>query len=405
MELPQNPFKRALKAARAQIGLWSSLSSNYTVEVIAGAGFDWILLDTEHSPNDLESVLSQLQAAAPYPAHPVVRVAWNDMVLIKRMLDIGAVPDRIEPHVGVAQAAHRPRVRDARIDDAPRIDEAAGAEGMTWHRRPSGLEKPIQVFQVRVLEDLPRRARCATEASVLLHLRSRNRRVRLHHIHLAVAVVMRRSLGHVEVHIVNGESGTLPRAGGKRLLERASVVAGERHAERDFHTRNAPQHAERLHLTAEPALHPANLVVERFVAVDAHGHDRACQLASRNALGGRNDAIGLEAVGRKVEQREPRPSAENGIEYLVNVAAQEDLAAGQVDPVDVRVLAHECDDLRRRQLVGRLALPDVAGLAPVLTPVGQAEVQLQRRRRPVCGRTHERHAEMCGSRDHFGFGS
>ena len=90
MELPQNAFKRALKAGRAQIGLWSSLSSNYTVEVIAGAGFDWILLDTEHSPNDLESVLSQLQAAAPYPTHPVVRVAWNDMVLIKRMLDIGA---------------------------------------------------------------------------------------------------------------------------------------------------------------------------------------------------------------------------------------------------------------------------------------------------------------------------
>ena len=52
MELPQNSFKRALKAGKPQIGLWSSLSSNYTVEVIAGAGFDWILLDTEHSPAD-----------------------------------------------------------------------------------------------------------------------------------------------------------------------------------------------------------------------------------------------------------------------------------------------------------------------------------------------------------------
>ena len=74
MDLPQNPFKRALKAGKAQIGLWSSLSSNYSVEVIAGAGFDWILLDCEHSPNELESVLAQLQAAAPYPTHPVVRV-------------------------------------------------------------------------------------------------------------------------------------------------------------------------------------------------------------------------------------------------------------------------------------------------------------------------------------------
>ena len=52
MDLPQNRFKRALKAGTPQIGLWSSLSSNYSVEVIAGAGFDWILLDTEHSPAD-----------------------------------------------------------------------------------------------------------------------------------------------------------------------------------------------------------------------------------------------------------------------------------------------------------------------------------------------------------------
>src|SRR6266403_316457 len=76
MDLPQNGFKRALASARPQIGLWSSLSSNYTVEVIAGAGFDWILLDTEHSPSDLESVLTQLQAAAPYPTHPVVLVPY-----------------------------------------------------------------------------------------------------------------------------------------------------------------------------------------------------------------------------------------------------------------------------------------------------------------------------------------
>src|SRR3989442_15835834 len=90
MDLPQNGFKRALAWGRAQIGLWSSLSSNYTVEVIAGAGFDWILLDTEHSPSDLESVLTQLQAAAPYPTPPLVRVPWNDMGTIQRMADIGA---------------------------------------------------------------------------------------------------------------------------------------------------------------------------------------------------------------------------------------------------------------------------------------------------------------------------
>jgi 4-hydroxy-2-oxoheptanedioate aldolase len=90
MDLPGNRFKRALKAGTPQIGLWSSLSSNYSVEVIAGAGFDWILLDTEHSPADLENLLTQLQAAAAYPTHAVVRVPWNDMVTVKRVLDIGA---------------------------------------------------------------------------------------------------------------------------------------------------------------------------------------------------------------------------------------------------------------------------------------------------------------------------
>ena len=104
MDLPQNSFKRALKAGKAQIGLWSSLSSNYTVEVIAGAGFDWILLDSEHSPADLENLLTQLQAAAPYPAHAVVRVPWNDMVTIKRVLDIGT-QSLLVPYVSTAAEA------------------------------------------------------------------------------------------------------------------------------------------------------------------------------------------------------------------------------------------------------------------------------------------------------------
>src|SRR3954464_1985929 len=104
MDLPQNSFKRALQAGRPQIGLWSSLSSNYSVEVIAGSGFDWLLLDTEHSPNDLENLLTQLQAAAPYPTHTVVRVPWNDMVTIKRVLDIGAQSILI-PYVSTAEEA------------------------------------------------------------------------------------------------------------------------------------------------------------------------------------------------------------------------------------------------------------------------------------------------------------
>jgi 4-hydroxy-2-oxoheptanedioate aldolase len=104
VELPRNAFKQALKAGRAQIGLWSSLSSNYSVEVTAGAGFDWLLLDMEHSPNDLESLLAQLQAAAPYPTHAVVRVPWNDMVMMKRVLDVGA-QSLLVPYVSTADEA------------------------------------------------------------------------------------------------------------------------------------------------------------------------------------------------------------------------------------------------------------------------------------------------------------
>jgi 4-hydroxy-2-oxoheptanedioate aldolase len=87
--MPINTFKRAIKEGRQQIGLWSSLSSHISVEILAGSGFDWLLLDTEHSPNDLPMVYSQLQAAVGGTAHPIVRVPWNDMVTIKRYLDAG----------------------------------------------------------------------------------------------------------------------------------------------------------------------------------------------------------------------------------------------------------------------------------------------------------------------------
>jgi 4-hydroxy-2-oxoheptanedioate aldolase len=104
MELPQNPFKRALKAGKPQIGLWSTLSSSYTVEAVAGAGFDWLLLDSEHSPVDIENLLTQLQAAAPYASHPIVRIPWNDMVNTKRVLDIGA-QSLLVPYVQTAEEA------------------------------------------------------------------------------------------------------------------------------------------------------------------------------------------------------------------------------------------------------------------------------------------------------------
>jgi len=90
VDLPINAFKHRLLAGEQQIGLWSHLSSHVSTEVIAGSGFDWVLIDAEHSPNDVLAVLPQLQACVGGTASPVVRVPWNDTVLIKRYLDIGA---------------------------------------------------------------------------------------------------------------------------------------------------------------------------------------------------------------------------------------------------------------------------------------------------------------------------
>lgn len=90
MELPVNKFKHGLSRGELQIGLWCSLCSNIAAEVVAHSGYDWLLLDTEHSPNELPDLVAQLQAVGTGTASAIVRPAWNDTVLIKRVLDIGA---------------------------------------------------------------------------------------------------------------------------------------------------------------------------------------------------------------------------------------------------------------------------------------------------------------------------
>ena len=104
--LPPNAFKIALRDGQRQIGLWSALCCNIASEIIAGAGFDWIVLDTEHAPNEIPGLLSQLQAMSTGTAEPVVRCAWNDAVLIKRILDIGA-RSLLVPFVQNAEEARR----------------------------------------------------------------------------------------------------------------------------------------------------------------------------------------------------------------------------------------------------------------------------------------------------------
>ena len=106
MQLPVNSFKHALRAGRPQIGLWVGLADAYASELLAAVGFDWLVIDAEHAPNDPRSVLAQLQAIAPYPVHAAVRPVSADPALIKQYLDIGA-QTLVVPMVESAEQAAR----------------------------------------------------------------------------------------------------------------------------------------------------------------------------------------------------------------------------------------------------------------------------------------------------------
>jgi 4-hydroxy-2-oxoheptanedioate aldolase len=99
-----NPFKDALHAGQKQIGFWLSMADPYLAEVSATAGFDWLLIDGEHAPNDVRSILATLQAVAPYRSAPVVRAVRGETSIIKQLLDIGA-QNLLVPMVDTAEQA------------------------------------------------------------------------------------------------------------------------------------------------------------------------------------------------------------------------------------------------------------------------------------------------------------
>ena len=106
MDFPINRFKQGLREGRQLVGLWSSLSSAAATEILADSGFDWILIDTEHAPNEVPMVADQLRAASLGSASPVVRPPWNDPVNLKRLLDVG-VQTLLVPFVqSPEEAAH-----------------------------------------------------------------------------------------------------------------------------------------------------------------------------------------------------------------------------------------------------------------------------------------------------------
>ncbi len=106
MEIPQNLFKQRLLEGTTQYGLWVSLADSVAAEIVAGAGFDWFVIDAEHAPNDVRSILHQLQAVSGYTASPIVRPIEGTKPAIKQLLDIGAQTILV-PMVETAEQAKR----------------------------------------------------------------------------------------------------------------------------------------------------------------------------------------------------------------------------------------------------------------------------------------------------------
>lgn len=143
MQTPLNPFKHAIAHGQPQIGLWLGLANAYCAEICAGAGFDWLLLDSEHAPSGLTDLLAQLQAVAAYPgAHAIARVPFGHgeagAALIKQYLDLG-VQTLLVPMVDTPeQAAALVRaVRYPQDDGQGGIRGMAGARASRWGRYPN----------------------------------------------------------------------------------------------------------------------------------------------------------------------------------------------------------------------------------------------------------------------------
>ena len=160
LAMPRNTFKQALREGRAQIGLWVGLADSYVAELLATTGFDWLLIDAEHGPNDLRQVLLQLQAIAPYLSHPVVRPVEGNAALIKQYLDIGAQTLLIPMIETAEQAAHM--VAATRYP--PRGIRGVGsalARASRWNQVNDYLQRAdeeicllVQVESVKALENL-----------------------------------------------------------------------------------------------------------------------------------------------------------------------------------------------------------------------------------------------------------
>lgn len=161
MDMQRNTFKQSLLAGKPQYGLWLGLSESFSAEICAGAGFDWVLIDGEHAPNDLQSMLAQLQVVAGYPStHPIVRIPMGHgrvgEMLIKQVLDLG-VTTLLVPMVDTPEQAAA-IVRAARYPDAQGqggIRGIGGARASRWGRYPRYLHEANERLCILVQAETP----------------------------------------------------------------------------------------------------------------------------------------------------------------------------------------------------------------------------------------------------------
>lgn len=145
MKTPHNPFKAALKAGKQQYGFWLGLCSPLSAELLGHTGYDWLLIDGEHAPNNIQSMLSQLQAVGNTASHPVVRLVDDNPSTIKQALDIG-VQSLLIPMVETAEQA-RALVSAVRYPPAgTRGVGTALARAASWNMRPDYFQEVEREF-------------------------------------------------------------------------------------------------------------------------------------------------------------------------------------------------------------------------------------------------------------------
>src|SRR5438445_9872121 len=153
VDLPVNHFKRAIASGRTPVGAWLVSSAPSTAEALGCVGFDFLVVDMEHTPIDTPQMIGILQAIAGTPAQAIVRPPWNDMVMVKRAMDAGA-QSLLFPFVQSAEEARR-AVASTRYPPEGVRGVAAMHRGSRYGTIPAYVKRAHQQIRVVVTLEMP----------------------------------------------------------------------------------------------------------------------------------------------------------------------------------------------------------------------------------------------------------